>query len=154
MSSSDAVLALGDIIKNQTHIARQMPAYDLNGDLIDPARYASKLIGATVTVRFVLQHYVISRKDRDGNTRVTSDTFTASLDYLRIAINPDSKGPVTPRKKKPGKMDTVYGDWSPTKRPHDSGGEDDQGPSQAGRRLRKKKKNQGLSAAPSTSAQN
>jgi len=147
---TEAVLTLCDIIESRAYVACNMPAYDLNGDLIDPPRYASKLIGATVIVRFTLQHYVFSRKDGSGNGRVTSDTFTAVLDHLRITINPDSKGPVTPRKKKPGKMDTVYGDWSPTKRPRDSGGEEDQGPSQPERKLRKKK-NQGPSGAPSTS---
>ena len=149
MRSTEAADALRDIVNAHSHVVRHMPAYDLTGELIDPLRYSNKLIGATVIVRFTLQHFVIKKK-KDGH-QVTNNVFTGTIDHLHIAINPDWKSPVTPRKKKPGKMDTVYGNWSPTKRRHDGEGEGDQDQNIAGRKLRKRAKNQGSSAAgPST----
>lgn len=148
VTSDAAVEALQGIIDNGSHVVQHMPAYNLVGELIEPVVYFGKLVGATVVVRFTLQHYIINKKDKNGG-KATTDTFAATLDHLRITVNPEGRSPVTPRRKKPRKVDAIYGDWSPTKRRHDSGGEEpgDKDQGSAGKTLRKRSKPNAVSSA-------
>ena len=60
--STEAADALRDIVNACSHVVRHMPVYDLTGELIDPLQYSNKLTGATVVVRFTLQHFVIKKR--------------------------------------------------------------------------------------------
>lgn len=150
MRSETAIEALNKIVDSRSHVAYPMLAYDLNGETIDPIAYGSKLIDATVVLRFTLQHYVITNTGAAG-TKTTSDTFTAAVQHIRVIANPARKGPVTPRKKRPGKMDPVYGELSPSKRRRNSEAEDEQGRGTTGMNLRKKLKGAATPAGPSSS---
>ena len=96
-----------------THAVCPLPAYDQNGVAIEPRVYARRLEGATVIMRFNLDHYVIWNK-KDKN-RAPTDTFSATLVQLRIIIPPPGRDPVTPRKRKISKEDKYFGSFTPRK---------------------------------------
>lgn len=67
-------------IKN-THVYNPLPAYDLDGSLILPKNYRSKLQGATVILTFALKHYHIgARSENVGG----SNTYVAEITKIRL----------------------------------------------------------------------
>lgn len=96
----------------ETHRVKPLPAYDLNGVLIEPQYYTKRLDGATVILRFELTHHLIGR----GKEKPPVDTFSARVVQIRIILPPPGAAPATPQKKKLLPHDTYFGSFTPTKR--------------------------------------
>jgi len=118
-STPEAASALA--AASETHSVNPLPAYDLNGVLVDPQQYTRRLDGATVIIRFELNHYLIRSKGQPS-----IDTFSARVVQLRVILPPPGASPVTPRKKKILPRDDYFGSFTPTKRGRDDE-EDDSG---------------------------
>ena len=116
-SSPEAANALA--VAAETHSVNPLPAYDLNGVLVEPQYYTKRLDGATVIIRFELNHYLIRSKDKPS-----VDTFSARVVQLRVILPPPGASPATPRKKKVLPRDDYFGSFTPTKRGR--GDEDDE----------------------------
>ncbi|KAF9789202.1 hypothetical protein BJ322DRAFT_1017915 [Thelephora terrestris] len=80
----------------ETHRVEPLPAYDLNGVLMEPQYYTRRLDGATVVLHFELSHHPIC-KSREG---APVDTFSARVVQIRVILPPTGASPATPRKKK------------------------------------------------------
>ena len=115
-STPEAAAALA--AASETHSVNPLPAYDLNGVLLEPGHYTKRLDGATVIIRFELNHFLIRKKDK-----ASVDTFSARVVQLRIILPPPGHSPATPRKKKVLPRDDYFGSFTPTKRDRDD--EDD-----------------------------
>ncbi|KAK7015234.1 hypothetical protein R3P38DRAFT_3204421 [Favolaschia claudopus] len=61
-----------------SHQVIPIRAYDVDGDLISPAHYMSKLSGAVVRATLTLSHWKIGRDKRD--------TYTADIETLRVLV--------------------------------------------------------------------
>jgi hypothetical protein len=69
-----------------THRAIPIPAFNIAGQAIPPAHYATELRGATVSLKFHLKHWVIRNKH----------TFTADIESIQVLV---AAPPPTPKKK-------------------------------------------------------
>ncbi|KAL1947153.1 hypothetical protein VTO73DRAFT_14114 [Trametes versicolor] len=80
----------------ESHRTRPLPAFDVNGVLIEPKSYVEKLRGATVLAKFNILHYNIgtSRTGQRGNAREIKDVFCLDVEYLRVIIAPLRTPPV------------------------------------------------------------
>ena len=107
----------------ETHAVCPLPAYDQNGVLIEPRWYARRLEGATVILRFELNHYLI--RDPRNRKEKPTDTFSARLVQLRVIIPPPAASPATPRKRKVLPSDNYFGSFTPRKNPKDGDDDDD-----------------------------
>jgi hypothetical protein len=92
-----------------THKPIELPAYDLNGDLIHPILCNSALAGAIARVTFALNHWYIENSSKEHN----ANCFVADIKTIRILVNPTSQA-TSPKKRKTARRDP--GDESPTKR--------------------------------------
>lgn len=99
----------------ETHCVNPLPAYDQNGVLLEPQYYMKRLEGATVIIRFELNHYLINK----GKDRAAVDTFSARVVQIRIILPPPGASPATPRKKRVLPCDDYFGSFTPTKRNRD-----------------------------------
>lgn len=99
----------------ETHQVNPLPAYDQNGRLLEPQYYTKRLDGATVAIRFELNHFLIYK----GKDQRAVDTFSARLVQIRIILPPPGACPATPRKKKVALHDNYFGSFTPTKRGRD-----------------------------------
>lgn len=68
-----------------THNVRQLPAYDIRGNLINPSEYEEKLAGAIARVCFTLVHFTIKQKH----------VFNALVKDITILRPPTSITPTT-----------------------------------------------------------
>jgi len=73
----------------KTHVVVPIPAYDVDGRLIHPTQYRSKLEGATVEARLTLQQWAISPKKLD--------TYTADVHSICVLVPPTRLS--SPRKR-------------------------------------------------------
>ncbi|KIO14778.1 hypothetical protein M404DRAFT_17638 [Pisolithus tinctorius Marx 270] len=106
---SDAARGGLDSIR-QTHQVIPIPAYDLEGKLIDPRFYRRYLEGAVVELHFNLSHWSISRQGIPGK-----DVYTADIVMMHVLVPPHaSVTPRTPLKRKVSAY--IHPDSSPTKR--------------------------------------
>ena len=103
-----------------THQVNPLPAYDQNGVLLEPQYYTKRLDGATVVIRFELNHYAIQQKDKK---RIV-DTLSARIIQIRVILPPPGACPATPRKKKTALHDTYFGSFTPTKHRRDDDDDD------------------------------
>ena len=96
----------------ESHVVVPILAYDVDRRLIHPTEYRSKLKGATVEVRFILQHWAINEKKSVG--KGGTDSYTADVQSIQVLVPPI-------RVTSPRKRVVLYiGDdinSSPTKRP-------------------------------------
>ena len=106
ISSAEAAEALQDIIDNGKHHAVPLPAYDFNGDLIEPKRYRDTLENAVVEVHFTLEHWAIA-KDK-------SDSYRAEVTKIVVHSRANANAVRSPKKRKPA----AKLDGSPAKRSH------------------------------------
>ncbi|KIM59455.1 hypothetical protein SCLCIDRAFT_27285 [Scleroderma citrinum Foug A] len=103
---SDAARGGLDSIK-QTHHVIPIPAYDLEGKLIDPRYYRRHLEGAVAEVHFNLSHWSIAWQGVPGK-----DVYTADIVLIRVIAPPRTH---TPLKRKVSAF--IHPDSSPTKCP-------------------------------------
>ncbi|PIL27788.1 hypothetical protein GSI_10941 [Ganoderma sinense ZZ0214-1] len=89
-TSSDAARDARDELV-ATHVARPLPAFDVNGDLVPPSRYLADLQGATVVVKFSLSHFPIRGKN------MTVHTMCVNIEHMRVLIPPTRR----PTNKRP-----------------------------------------------------
>ncbi|KAK7057790.1 hypothetical protein R3P38DRAFT_2843059, partial [Favolaschia claudopus] len=82
--SEAAQAALNNMAAESTHRVNRIRAYDLNGNLIPPASYASALRGATVRAEISISHWKINK---DGGR----DVYVADIDTLRVIRAPPVK---------------------------------------------------------------
>ncbi|KAK7016115.1 hypothetical protein R3P38DRAFT_3321543 [Favolaschia claudopus] len=75
-----------------SHQVIPIRAYDVDGDLISPAHYMSKLSGAVVRATLTLSHWKIGRDKRD--------TYTADIESLRVLVPASVAGSSSPRKRR------------------------------------------------------
>ncbi|KAK7025639.1 hypothetical protein R3P38DRAFT_2778450 [Favolaschia claudopus] len=75
-----------------SHVVIPIRAYDVDGDLISPAHYMSKLSGAVVRATLTLSHWKIGRDKRD--------TYTADIESLRVLVPASVAGSSSPRKRR------------------------------------------------------
>ena len=115
----------------ETHAVNPLPVYDQNGVLLEPQYYTKRLDGATVIIRFELNHYLIRAKGEPP-----SDTFSARIVQARIILPPTGASPATPRKKKLLPHDTYFGSFTPSKRGRDDDDDDDNNNKENGRPLK------------------
>jgi hypothetical protein len=78
-----------------THRVVPIPAYDMQGHLIAPIQYRSRLEGAVVELHFELSHWSIGGKE----TEPSSDTYVADVTQIRVLVPPKPRV-VTPTKRK------------------------------------------------------
>jgi len=106
---SDAARGGLDSIR-QTHRVIPVPAYDLEGKLIDPCYYRRHLEGALAEVHFNLSHWSIAKQGVPGK-----DVYTADIVLIRVIAPPRATAtPRTPLKRKVSAF--IHPDSSPTKR--------------------------------------
>ena len=106
---SDAARGGLDSIR-QTHRVIPIPAYDVEGKLIDPHYHCRHLEGALAEVHFNLTHWSISRQGVPGK-----DVYTADIALIRVLVPPRAAAtPCTPLKRKVSAF--IHPDCSPTKR--------------------------------------
>ena len=87
-----------------------VPAYDLEGKLIDPRCYRRHLEGALAEERFNLSHWSIAKQGVPGK-----DVYTADIVLIRVIAPPCATAtPRTPLKRKVSAF--IHPDSSPTKR--------------------------------------
>jgi hypothetical protein len=85
-----------DAIKS-SHNVRQLPAYDIRGNLIRPFDYEEKLAGAIVRVCFSIVHYLIKQKHifnavaRDITVVRAPTSITPSTSSLKHILHPPHK---------------------------------------------------------------
>jgi len=92
------------------HRVIPIPAYDIEGKLIDPRYYRRHLEGAVAEVHFNLSHWSISRHGVPGK-----DVYTADMVLIRVLTPPRAYSiPRTPLKRKVSAF--IHPDSSPTKR--------------------------------------
>ena len=70
----------------KSHVVVPIPAYDIDRRLIHPTQYRSKLEGATVEVRFTMQHWAIGEKKSAG--KGSTDSYTADVHSMRVLVPP------------------------------------------------------------------
>ncbi|KAK6987624.1 hypothetical protein R3P38DRAFT_3230338 [Favolaschia claudopus] len=75
-----------------SHQVIPIRAYDVDGDLISPAHYMSKLSGAVVRATLTLSHWKIGRDKRD--------TYTADIESLRVLVPASVAGSFEPAQTK------------------------------------------------------
>jgi len=94
----------------KTHRVIPIPAYDIEGNLIDLRFYRRHLEGAVVEAHFNLSHWSISRHGAPGK-----DVYTADIVMLRVLVPPcASAAPQhSPLKRKVSAY--IHPDASPTK---------------------------------------
>jgi hypothetical protein len=61
-----------------------MPVYDTNDAPITPGHFATKLIGATCEVTFILKHH----KNADGTWAEANNVFSAQVETVAILRKP------------------------------------------------------------------
>ena len=106
---SDAARGGLDSIR-QTHQVIPIPAYDIEGKLIDPHFYCHHLEGAVTEIHFNLSHWSITRQGVPGK-----DVYTADIVMIQVLAPPcASATPHTPLKRKVSAY--IHPDSSPTKR--------------------------------------
>lgn len=110
-STPEAAEALAAV--SETHAVCALPAYDQNGQLIEPQLYTRRLGGATAILRFELNHYVI--RNKKNKKELPTDTFSARLVQLRVIIPPSAATPVTPRRRRLLPSDDYFGSFTPRK---------------------------------------
>ena len=94
--------ALKDLKAMQdTHIVCPIIAYNDEGDLINPKKYAQVLAGATAEVHFRLSHYTIAKHGDDGKVvkGEVTDTYVADIYMIRVLSSPQTSL-TTPTKRK------------------------------------------------------
>ena len=69
---------------SKTHKVVAVPAYDMNGDLIHPLFYRTRLSGAVAEIAFELSHWSM----RSRGAEPACDTFAADLVAVRILLPP------------------------------------------------------------------
>ena len=79
-----------------------IPAYDVDGRLIEPDRYSELLQGATVEVEFNLLHWAFAAKTGEP----ARDAFVAEIERLRV-LDPPKPFVYSPRKRKAQLMGPV-----------------------------------------------
>ncbi|KAI5988492.1 hypothetical protein F5J12DRAFT_898182 [Pisolithus orientalis] len=105
---SDAARGGLDSIR-QMHWVIPIPAYDLEGKLIDPCFYHCYLEGAVVELHFNLSHWSILRQGIPGK-----DVYTADIVMMHVLVPPHASAtPCTPLKRKVSAY--IHLDSSPTK---------------------------------------
>ena len=105
---SDAARGGLDSIR-QTHQVIPIPAYDIEGKLIDPCFYRHYLEGAVAEVHFNLSHWSILRQGVPGK-----DVYTADIVMIRVLVPPRASAtPRTPLKRKVSAY--IHPESSPTK---------------------------------------
>jgi len=106
---SDAARGGLDSIR-QIHCVIPVPAYDLEGKLIDPCYYHRHLEGALAEVHFNLSHWSIAKQGVLGK-----DVYTADIVLIRVIAPPRATAtPRTPLKRKVSAF--IHPDSSPMKR--------------------------------------
>ena len=75
-----------------THCVFPLKAYDINGDLILPLEYKTKLRNALVRIEFTMSHWVIRKK------KAATDTFVADILSIRVLDEPRPLEIVSPKK--------------------------------------------------------
>ena len=85
-----------------THRPVPLPAYDVDGELISPARCRESLAGAIVRVSFTLTHWFISSGSNDDRSSMNS--FVADVHSIRQLVTPLSSK-LTPKKRKTAQRD-------------------------------------------------
>jgi hypothetical protein len=98
----------------ETHLVNPLPGYDQNGVLIEPQLYSRRLDGATVVIRFELNHYFIRKREQRS-----VDAFSARVIQVRVILPPPGTCPATPRRRKILPRDTYFGSFTPSKRGRD-----------------------------------
>jgi hypothetical protein len=80
-----------------THKVRPLQAYGVDGRLINPRDYKTRLQGSLVEMRFTLTHWAISPTKHNISG---SDAFVADIQGLRIIQDPAPSPQVSPSKKR------------------------------------------------------
>jgi hypothetical protein len=71
---------------HDTHVARRMSAYDVDGQFIEPQDYENQLRGALAVMRFTMEKYTMySGKGKDRETR---DIYVANVASIRVLVPP------------------------------------------------------------------
>jgi hypothetical protein len=92
-----------------THRPIELPAYDINGNVIHPNLCNTALAGAVARVTFTLNYWFIENNSKDH----TANCFVADIKTIRVLINPASQA-TSPKKRKTARRDPE--DGSPSKR--------------------------------------
>lgn len=106
---SAATDAKKEMLEKKTHNLIPLPAYDIQGQLIPPQSYKSKLPGSIAYIGFTLTHWFINQK----NDTLASNTFTADITSIRIIK--DSILVQSRRRERPNQTDPRL-KTSPTKK--------------------------------------
>ena len=75
-----------------THRVLPLNAYDINGDLIPPTDYKSKIQGALVRLEFSMMHWTIWKGKK------ATDTFVANIVSLQVLDEPKPLLKLSPSK--------------------------------------------------------
>lgn len=81
-----------------SHYILTPPIYDLPGQLVQPTDYYKRFRGATALVGFRVTCYKWDK----------NNTICADLEHLRVLVTPSPLTPVTPRRKRPLKVDRKF----------------------------------------------
>ena len=74
-----------EILKERkTHHIIPLPAYDINGSLIEPLLYELTLKGALARINFKLTHWAIAKRDDAEG----SNTYVADIETIQILAEP------------------------------------------------------------------
>lgn len=83
---------LTELVAANTHTIQPLPAYDIDGNIISPDHYETKLRGATVLVAMAFTHRYIKKNKRH--------VFTALPREIAIVRRPSTMGPSSPYKRR------------------------------------------------------
>jgi hypothetical protein len=78
-----------------THCVNALPAYDVNGNILEPETYKKNLPGAQVRVTFSMRHWIIKKKN----------VFTANVESLRVLVDAEKEEEMVANKRKLAKID-------------------------------------------------
>ena len=77
---------------HDTHIVIPLNAYDIQGNIIHPNDYKTKLRNALVRIEFTMKHWVIWKK------KSATDTFVADILSLRVLDDPKPIPTLSPKR--------------------------------------------------------
>lgn len=91
-----------------THVFNILPAYDVDGDLIMPKDYESRLKGAVVVMSATLKHYDFTARASSP----ASNTFVADVVKIRVLVPPVELVAEQERKRVPARDTDFMGSSS------------------------------------------
>jgi hypothetical protein len=97
-----------------THQVDPVPAYEFDSRFMYPTHYKTMLIEALVQLHFVLTHYTIADKDKDGKMSGGNNIYTLELYSIRVLKKP-LPAIVSPHKREVSTKDPIEL-GSPTKK--------------------------------------